>query len=99
MYMHVYMHDLRARDLPFLNGINPFKGSLHHGGARGLRCTGIPHICPRYMGKGSEMTDRDEGLHAACPFLPSWSNVTTPFMSLKPSLLMAHRYFCVVLRL
>lgn len=59
MYTHVYMHDLRAQDLPFLNGVSSLKGSLHH--ARVLGYTGIPRICPRYMGKGTKMTDGDEG--------------------------------------
>lgn len=30
MYMQVYMHDLRAQDLPSLNGTNSFKRSLCH---------------------------------------------------------------------
>ena len=65
MYTHIYMHDLRAQDLSFLNGTNSFKGCLHHAMAlampEGSDYTGIPHICPRYMGMDNKRADRGEG--------------------------------------
>lgn len=65
MYTHVYVHDLRAQDLPLLNGSNSFKGSLHHPMAlampEGSDCTGSAHICPRHMGTGNKRADGGDG--------------------------------------
>lgn len=65
MYMHIYMHDLRAQDLPFLNGSNSFKGSLHHAMALAMPerwdYTGVPHICPKYLRMGNKRADSGEG--------------------------------------
>lgn len=65
MYTHVYMHDLRAQDLPFLNGTNSFKGSLYHGMAlaipEGSDTQGSPISVAAIRGRASNTTDADEG--------------------------------------
>lgn len=46
----------------FLNGSNSFKGSLHHTMALATPevsdDTGVPHICPKYMGMGNKRAEK-----------------------------------------